>query len=133
MVKRGMALRGILEALKENKLVMMLCDQDTGNDGVFVPFFGKEAWTQSGAARIAQKTGAALVPAFMVRGTDGRFELRVEPEIQIPRTGSKEGDVLEAVRRYTEVIENYVRAYPDQWVWMHERWKTRPAGEVPAS
>ncbi len=129
MIKRGLALRGILEALKGNKTVFALVDQDTGKDGVFVPFFGKPAWTQSGMARIAYKTGAALVPAFVVRGTDGQFELHVEREIEVPHTGDAEKDVLETVRRYTEVVESYVKAYPDQWMWMHERWKTRPPGE----
>jgi KDO2-lipid IV(A) lauroyltransferase len=125
MIKRGLALRGILEALKKGQFILSLCDQDTGQDGVFVPFFGKPAWTQSGVARIAQKTGAALVPAFVVRGADRRFEVHVEKEIEFPQTKNREQDVMEVVRKYTEVIESYVRAYPDQWVWMHERWKTR--------
>ena len=129
IIKRGLALRGVLEALKDNQFILALVDQDTGQDGVFVPFFGKLAWTQSGVARIARKTGAAIVPAFMVRGLDGRFEMYVEPEIRVPHTSDAEKDVVEAVRRYTEVIETYVKAYPDQWVWMHERWKTRPPGE----
>jgi KDO2-lipid IV(A) lauroyltransferase len=126
MIKRGLALRGILDALKEGQFVLALCDQDSGNDGIFVPFFGKQAWTQSGVARIARKTGAALVPAFVVRGPDGKFELHVEKEITVPLTPDKEKDILETVRLYTEVIETYVRAYPDQWMWMHERWKTKP-------
>ena len=126
MIKRGLALRGILDALKEGQFVLALCDQDTGNDGVFVPFFGKSAWTQSGVARIARKTGTALVPAFMVRGEDGKFELHVEKEIEVSQTSDKEKDILEIVRNYTEVIESYVRAYPGQWMWMHERWKTKP-------
>lgn len=126
MIKRGLALRGILEALKENKTVFALVDQDTGKDGVFVPFFGKPAWTQSGVARIAYKTGAALVPAFVVRGTDNEFELHIEREIEIPHSEDLEKDVLETVRRYTEVVEAYVKTYPDQWMWMHERWKTKP-------
>ena len=129
MIKRGMALRGILDALKRNRLVMALCDHDTGNDGVFVPFFGKLAWTQSGIARIAQKTGAAILPAFVVRGADGQFEFHMEREIVLLQTGDKEKDVVETVRRYTEAIESYVKAYPDQWMWMHERWKTRPENE----
>lgn len=129
MIKRGMALRGILEALRGQQAILALCDQDTGQDGVFVPFFGKLAWTQSGVARIAQKTGAALVPAFMVRGADGRFEVHAEKEIEVPSSGDKEKDIVEATRRVTEIIEKYVRAYPDQWVWMHQRWKTRPSEE----
>jgi KDO2-lipid IV(A) lauroyltransferase len=126
VIQRGGALRGILKALSENRTIGVLMDQDTGDDGVFVPFFGREAWTQSGPARIAMKTGAALVPVFLIRGRDGRFELHVEPELDVPDTGDPDADVRETVRRYTEVIEGYVRAYPDQWVWMHDRWRTRP-------
>ena len=129
MIKRGIALRAILESLKKNFICIAVVDQDTGKDGVFVPFFNKPAWTQSGSARIALKTGAALVPAFVVRGADGRFEAHVEKEIEVPRTGDDEKDVIETVRRYTEVVQAYVQAYPDQWMWMHERWKTRPEGE----
>lgn len=129
MIKRGMALRGIMEALKENQMVMVLCDQDTGQDGVFVPFYGKQAWTQSGVARIALKTGAGVVPTFMVRGKDGKFELHIEKEIELPQSGDKEKKVLELTRRITQVIEDYVRAYPEQWMWMHRRWKTRPPDE----
>lgn len=129
MVKRGTALRGILEALGQGHFMVALCDQDTGKDGIFVPFFGRMAWTQSGVARIAQKTGAFLVPAFVVRGRDGRYEMHVEKEIQVSPEGDKEKNVLEAVTQFTQIIEKYVREYPEQWAWMHERWKTRPEGE----
>jgi len=130
MIKRGMALRGIIEALRQNHVILMLCDQDTGKDGVFVPFFEKLAWTQSGVARIAQRRGAAIVPAFAVRGEDHQFKLQVEKEIQIPVTHDPEADVLETVNRYTRVIETYVKTYPNQWMWMHRRWKTRPEIEA---
>lgn len=129
MIKRGVALRGIMEALKENRVVIALVDQDTGKDGVFVPFFGKQAWTQSGVARIALKTGAALVPAFVIRGKDGCFEFHAEKEIIGQETGDRDKDILEGVRRYTEVVEKYVQSYPEQWMWMHPRWKTRPEDE----
>lgn len=129
VVQRGVALRGILKALQQNHVVGVLCDQDTGRDGVFVPFFGKPAWTQSGPARIARKTGAALIPIFLTRGKDGLFEVNVGKEIHVPKTADAERDVLETTRRYTEAIEAQVRSHPDQWVWMHERWKTRPENE----
>lgn len=129
MIKRGLALRGTLEALGQGHFMAALCDQDTGKDGVFVPFFGKLAWTQTGVARIAQKTGASLVPVFVVRGRDGRYEMHVEKEIQVSADGDKDRHVLETVENFTRTIEKYVRQYPDQWVWMHERWKTRPQGE----
>ena len=130
MIKRGMALRGILEALRENQIVIVLCDQDTGKDGVFVPFFGKAAWTQSGTARIALKTGVPVVPAYVVRSFDGAYEMHVEKQIPPPIGADAEKNILEMTRRYTESIESYVKAYPDQWVWMHDRWRTRPKDEV---
>ncbi len=130
MIKRGMALRGILEALRENQIVMVLCDQDTGKDGVFVPFLGKAAWTQSGTARIALKSGAPLVPAYVVRGVEGAYEMHVEKPIPEPTGADAEKNILEMTRRYTESIESYVKAYPDQWVWMHNRWRTRPEDEA---
>jgi KDO2-lipid IV(A) lauroyltransferase len=129
MIKRGMALRGILEALRENQIVIVLCDQDTGKDGVFVSFFGKAAWTQSGTARIALKTGVPLIPAYVVRGFDGAYEMHVEKQIPAPSGADAEKNILEMTRRYTESIESYVKAYPDQWVWMHDRWRTRPPDE----
>lgn len=129
MIKRGLALRGTLEALGQGHFMAALCDQDTGKDGVFVPFYGKLAWTQTGVARIAQRTGAALVPVFVVRGRDGRYEMHVEKGIWVSAEGDKERNVLEAVADFTRTIEKYVREYPDQWVWMHERWKTRPPAE----
>ena len=129
VVQRGLALRGILGALQQNHIVGLLMDQDTGRDGVFTPFFGRLAWTQTGAARIAIRTGAAMFPAFILREEDGRYRVQVDGEIKVPRTGDEEKDVLETVRRYTEAIEARVREKPEQWVWMHERWKTRPAGE----
>ncbi len=123
VIPRGGALKGILRALAENRLIGMLMDQDTGDDGVFVPFFGRPTWAQTGAARIAQKSGAALVPFFLTRDADGSFVLHVEPEI--PMGPGPEG-VLAATAAYTAVIERYVRAYPTQWVWMHERWRSTP-------
>jgi len=123
VIARGGALRGILQALKENRSIGMLMDQDTGSDGIFVPFFGRPTWAQTGAARIGQKSGAALVPFFLVRGADGRFEMHVEPEIPV---GPGSEGVAKATADYTAVIEQYVRAYPEQWVWMHERWRSTP-------
>ena len=78
---------------------------------------------------MSSKTGSAIVPAFVVRGQDGRFELQMDREIEVPRSEDFEGDVLETVRSYTEAVESYVKAYPDQWMWMHQRWKTRPRDE----
>ena len=126
VVQRGTALKGILRCLKEGKVIGTLCDQDTGADGVFVPFFGRPAWTQSGVVRIARRTGAPLVPIFIVRQGNGRYHIHVEPEVPVASTGSEEEDVRETVAAFTRVIEGYVRMHPTQWAWMHERWMHRP-------
>lgn len=129
VIQRGTALKGILRALAEGRTIGTLCDQDTGMDGVFVPFFGRDAWTQNGVVRVARKTGAPLVPCFIECLDDGSYAISIEPEIPIPETGDGERDVKETVRAFTQVIERHVRQVPRQWVWMHPRWKTRPAGD----
>jgi KDO2-lipid IV(A) lauroyltransferase len=126
VIQRGTALKGILRALDEGRTIGALCDQDTGLDGVFVPFFGRDAWTQTGVVRVARRTGAPLVPAFITRRKDGRYHIAIEPEMEPPRTGREDRDVRETVRRFTAIIERHVRMHPEQWVWMHPRWKTRP-------
>ena len=100
--------------------------------GVFVPFFGIPASTTAGLARIALHTDAAVVPGFL-SWDEGRrkYRLRFEPAVELARTGNEEADVRENTARFTRVIEEYVRAHPDQWLWVHKRWKTRPPGEQP--
>ena len=100
------------------------------DEGVFVDFFGIPASTTSGLARIALRTGAAVVPGFLRWDeTLQKYRLRFEPAVALARTGDEEADVRENTARFTHVIEDYVRAYPEQWLWVHKRWKTRPPGE----
>ncbi len=124
--------RGLLMAMREGGTVGILMDTNmTPPQGVFVPFFGIEACTGTGLAHIARKTGAAVLPGFMVWERDEkRYVLRFGPEIEIPRTEDIAGDILEGTRRSTAAIESWIRRYPDQWLWVHRRWKTRPAGEA---
>ncbi len=129
IIQRGTALRGILKALQAGKTIGALCDQDTGSDGIFVPFFGIPAWTQTGVVRIARKTGTPLVPVFLTRQKGGSYRIQVLPEIPMPGTGSEAQAIRSVVTRFTEIIEAQIRLYPDQWVWMHERWKHRPETE----
>ncbi len=129
VIQRGVALKGILRALSRGKTIGTLCDQDTGMDGVFVPFFGRPAWTQSGVVRVARRTGAPLVPCFIVREANGRYRIFIEPAIAIPEAGDETAIIRDAVRSFTEIIERRVRMHPEQWVWMHERWRTRPESE----
>jgi KDO2-lipid IV(A) lauroyltransferase len=102
----------------------------TPPQGVFVDFFGTPACTASGLARIALRTDAAVVPGFTVWERQLRkYVLRFEPALELIRTGDEETDIVANTAMFTKVIENYVRRYPDQWLWVHRRWKTRPNGE----
>lgn len=124
--------RGLIAAMRSGETVGILMDTNmTPPQGVFVPFFGVEACTAVGMARVAAKTGAAVVPGFLLRerGTD-RYVLHFGPEIEVARTGDAELDALRNTARFTAVIEGYVRENPEQWLWMHRRWKTRPEGEA---
>lgn len=125
--------RGLLAAMRRGDTVGILMDTNmTPPQGVFVPFFGLEACTASGLARVALRTGAAVLPGFLVwEQPEQRYVLRFGPEIALLKTGDDERDIVENTARFTAAIEESVRRYPDQWLWVHRRWKTRPAGEAP--
>jgi KDO2-lipid IV(A) lauroyltransferase len=123
--------RGLLSAIRKGETVGILMDTNmTPPQGVFVKFFGQQACTASGLARVALKTGAAVLPGFMVwEPKEGRYVLHFGPELALQRTSNAEADILAATQRCTQAIETWIRRYPDQWLWIHRRWKTRPAGE----
>ncbi len=122
--------RGLLLEMRAGRTVGILMDTNmTPPQGIFVPFFGIPACTGSGLARIAAKTGAAVLPGFLLEEPGGRYQLHFGEEIQMENTGDGERDAVANTAKFTAVIEQYIRAYPDQWLWMHRRWKTRPAGE----
>ncbi len=125
--------RGLLSATKAGETVGILMDTNmTPPQGVFVPFFGISACTASGLARIALRTDAAVVPGFTIWDPVlGKYRLRFDPAVSLIRTGNVEEDVIANTARFTKVIEDYVRRYPEQWLWVHRRWKTRPEGEPP--
>ncbi|MGA8531306.1 MAG: lysophospholipid acyltransferase family protein [Acidobacteriaceae bacterium] len=125
--------RGLLQAMRQGETVGILMDTNmTPPQGVFVPFFGTEACTASGLARVALRTGAAVLPGFLVwEETERRYVLHFGEEIPLVRIGDDERDTVENTARFTAVIEDFVRRYPDQWLWVHRRWKTRPAGAPP--
>ncbi len=103
----------------------------TPPQGVFVPFFGVPACSASGMARVALKTGAAVLPGFLLWDEEARqYVLRFGEEIPLVSTGNAEEDALSNTANFTAVLERYIREYPDQWLWMHRRWKTRPAGDA---
>jgi KDO2-lipid IV(A) lauroyltransferase len=124
--------RGLLTAMRHGESVGILMDTNmTPPQGVFVDFFGTAACTASGLARVALKTGAAVVPGFLLwEEAEGSYVLHFGERIAIPASGDAEADVLKLTQRCTSVIEDWVRRYPDQWLWIHRRWKTRPAGDA---
>jgi KDO2-lipid IV(A) lauroyltransferase len=125
--------RAMLKILKESGTVGILADQNTmPQEGVFVDFFGTPACTTAGIARVALHTGAAVVPGYAVWDAAlEKYRLRFEPPLELVRTGDSERDITENTRLFAKVTEDIVRKYPEQWVWIHARWKTRPQGEPP--
>src|SRR5450755_3496752 len=132
-IDKNKSARAILKVLGEAGTVGILMDHNTSLDeGVFVNFFGVPASTSSGLARLALRTDAAVVPGFLVWDSSRRkYRLRFEKAVELARTGDEEADVIENTQRFTRVIEEHVRQYPDQWLWVHKRWKTRAAGDPP--
>jgi len=124
--------RGLMMAMRKGETVGILMDTNmTPPQGVFACFFGIEACTASGLAHVALKTGAAVLPGFMVWEPAGcGYALHFGPELKFARTGQTKEDVLAATQQCNDVLESWIRRYPDQWLWIHRRWKTRPAGEA---
>jgi Kdo2-lipid IVA lauroyltransferase/acyltransferase len=129
-VERGKETFRLLKVLKSGGLVALLIDQDTKVKSRFVDFFGMPASTPVGATILALKTGAAVVPTYIHLGEDGMQHMHLLPEIPMEVTGDEEKDIVVNTQNFTRFIEEQVRKYPDQWVWMHERWKTRPGEEI---
>jgi Kdo2-lipid IVA lauroyltransferase/acyltransferase len=125
--------RVMLKVLKEAGTVGILADQNTmPNEGAFVEFFEKLACTTSGIARVALHTDAAVVPGYIVWDESlQKYRLRFEPPVELVRTGDLERDVVANTQNFAKIIEDIIRKYPEQWVWVHGRWKTRPEGEPP--
>ncbi len=123
--------RGLLAAMKAGETVGILMDTNmTPPQGIFVDFFGIPACTASGLARIALRTDAAVLPGFTFWDEAlQKYRLRFDPALKLIRTGELEADITANTQMFTKVIEDYVRRYPEQWLWVHRRWKTRPEGQ----
>jgi len=131
IVEKDDFVRGLLAAMKAGEVVGILMDTNmTPPQGIFVDFFGIPACTASGLARIALRTDAAVVPTFTIWDQQlGKYRLRFDPAVELARTGELESDIHANTQKFTSMIEDYVRKYPEQWLWVHRRWKTRPPGE----
>ena len=131
-IEKRNASRDILRALRNNETIGILVDQNTTRDeGVFVDFFGIRAATTPAIATLALRTGAAVVPGFLIwdRKTS-KHRLHFDPPMELVTTGDPARDVLENTAACNAVLERMIRLYPDQWLWIHRRWKTRPEGEA---
>ena len=123
--------RGLLGSMRKGETVGILMDTNmTPPQGVFVDFFGHAACTASGLARVALRTGAAVLPGFLLwEAAEQKYVLHFGPEFELVRSGDDEADAVANTQLFTSAIERYVRQYPDQWLWVHRRWKTRPADQ----
>lgn len=128
-ISRGNAYPLLIEALSRGECMIIMIDQDTLVKGTYVDFFGKKAFTPVGAARLALDSGSPVVPMFMKRLPNNRHQFTIYPALQTISTGNEEPDLVENTKNYTRVIEQFIRETPDQWVWMHERWRTTPENE----
>jgi KDO2-lipid IV(A) lauroyltransferase len=128
--KRG-ALRPVLDALRRGRLVGILMDQNAArHESVFVPFFGRTASTSKSMALLALRTRTPVVPVFTHREGDGRHRVVIEPALPWPAAKETEAAIVELTTRCNEAIERAIRRCPEQWLWSHRRWRTRPPTEV---
>lgn len=128
--KKG-SMREVLRTLKSGGVVGILSDLNTTREeGVFVDFFGIPACTTAGVATLALRTGAAVLPGYIVWDEAGQIHrLCFAPEIETINTGNQKEDVVANTAAYARFLEGVIRSYPDQWLWIHRRWRTRPEGE----
>ena len=129
--KKG-GLREVLKTLKAGGVVGILADLNSSREeGVFVDFFGKQACTTAGVATLALRTGAVVLPGYILWDEAKKIHrLCFEPPVETINTGNPKDDVVTNTARYTQVLEAVIRRHPDQWLWIHRRWKTRPEGEA---
>jgi KDO2-lipid IV(A) lauroyltransferase len=125
--------RGLIAAMRAGETVGVLMDTNmTPPQGVFVDFFSHAACTASGIARVALRTGAAVLPGFLIwNPSENRYVLHFLPQLQLINTGNDDQDAAANTQLFTKVLEEIIRQYPTQWLWVHRRWKTRPPGEPP--
>ena len=124
---RGDSIRRGIRFLRQNGILAILADVDTATPGVFVEFFGRPAYTPYGPVALALRTQAALMPMFIIRRPDDSHHILIHPPLELVSTGQWDSDLYQNTQRFTRLFETTIRRYPEQWIWMHPRWKTRPA------
>ncbi|MBS1505435.1 MAG: lysophospholipid acyltransferase family protein [Bacteroidetes bacterium] len=129
-IERGKESVRLFKALKSGGSIAILIDQDTKVKSRFVNFFGKPAATPIGATVMALKSGCAVVPTYVYLDENYKQQMHILPEIPLVYTGDEEQDLIINTQNFTDFTERIVREHPEQWVWMHERWKTQPGQEI---
>ena len=129
-IEKGKETFRLIKAIKKGGVVAMLIDQDTNVKSRFVDFYGRPAATPVGATVLALKTGAAVIPVSIKLGSDNFQHITVKPPVQLEETGDEEKDLVVNTQNFTTILEEFIREAPEQWVWMHERWKTKPGEEI---
>ena len=125
IAKEGAVLKSA-RLLARNKIIGILIDQNmAATEGTFVNFFNRPACTTVSLAFLAMKTGAPVIPAFMIRMNDGRYKFLIQPAVELINTGDIRRDMIANTQKFTDIIEEIVRQYPDQYFWVHQRWKTQ--------
>jgi Kdo2-lipid IVA lauroyltransferase/acyltransferase len=131
MIDRGGGLKHIIAALKRKETVGIIVDQNTlRSKGIFVNFFGKLACTTPVVALLALRYDVPVIPIFMIRTGFDTHRLEIGAEAEILRSGDMDRDIAVNTERFNQIIETFIRQYPDQWFWVHNRWKTRPESEM---
>ncbi len=123
---RNECVNSTIAALRNNEMLFIPIDQNFGTGGIFVNFFGRQAATATGPVVLAQRTGAALIPCFILRQPDDRHRIVFEPEMELKEGKDPRDTVTLNIQRLTDIIEVYIRKYPAEWGWIHRRWKSRP-------
>jgi len=119
-------MRRMIRLLKKGETISLLIDQNVAwYDGVFIDFFGRKAATTSGLALLALYTKATVLPSFTYRLPDGKYVLEIGEPVEIIDSGNRDNDTVANTQIFTEIIEERIREYPEQWFWVHQRWKTK--------
>lgn len=126
LIPLKMALRGVMKVLKSNEFIAIVADQDAHEEGVFVDFFGRPASTPRGPALFALRAQCPLIMGHIFRIDGGRFKVIFEAVPKPEKTDDEQKDIERYTAAYTKILENYTRQYPDHWLWLHRRWKTKP-------
>lgn len=125
-ISHTLASKEIFNLLKNNEIIGMIADQDGGEKGIFINFFGRQASTIPSPVVFTIRSQAELIPLFDIRQKDNHHQIIIEPAYQLINTSNIKNDIINNTQRLTNKLESYIRQYPDQWLWLHNRWATKP-------